>query len=80
MVKKQQAVVRVDIPYTDDIHKRKSSKDKRPTENKQEHCTRCGKLLPMPDRIALQKTLYIIDVKRRDIFNLSVSLRKQSTQ
>ena len=38
------------------------------------------KLLPMPDRIALQKTLYIIDVKRRDIFNLSVSLRKQSTQ
>ena len=43
MVRKQQAVVRVDIPYVDDIHKRKPSKDKRPTENKQEHCTRCGK-------------------------------------
>ena len=43
MVKKQQAVVRVDLPYVDDIHKRKLSKDKIPTENKQEHCTRCGK-------------------------------------
>ena len=37
------------------------------------------KFLPMPDRIALQKTLYVIDVKRKDIFNLSVNLRKQST-
>ena len=27
MVKKQQAVVRVAIPYVDDIHKRKLSKD-----------------------------------------------------
>ena len=43
MVKKQQAVVRADIPYVDNIHKRKPSKDKIPTENKQEHCTRCGK-------------------------------------
>ena len=41
---------------------------------------RVEKLLPMPDRITLQKTLYVIDVKRRDIFNPSVSLRKQSTQ
>ena len=41
---------------------------------------RVEKLLPMPDRIALQKTLYVIDVKRRDIFNLNVSLREQSTQ
>ena len=31
MVKKQQAVVRADIPYVDGIHKRKPSKDKRPT-------------------------------------------------
>ena len=35
---------------------------------------RVEKLLPMPDRIALQKTLYVIDVKGRGIFNLSVSM------
>ena len=44
MVKKQQAVVRADIPYVDGIHKRKPSKDKRPTESKQKQCTRCGKI------------------------------------
>ena len=44
MVKKQQAVVRADIPYVDGIHKRKLSKDKSPTETKQEQCTRCGKI------------------------------------
>ena len=79
MVKKEQAVVRADILYVDSIHKRKLSKDKRPTESKQEQCTRCRKFLPMPDRITLQKTLYVIDVKRNDIFNFSVNLRKQST-
>ena len=36
MVKKQQAVVRADILYVDVIHKRKPSKDKRPTESEQE--------------------------------------------
>ena len=44
IVKKQQAVVRADIPYVDGIHKRKPSKDKRPTESKEEQCTRCGKI------------------------------------
>ena len=44
MVKKQQAVVRADILYVDGIHKGKPSKDKRPTESKQEQCTRCGKI------------------------------------
>ena len=33
----------MNIPYIDGIHKRKPSKDKRPTESKQEHCTMCGK-------------------------------------
>ena len=44
MVKKQQTVGRVDIPYVDGIHKRKLSKNKKPTKSKQEQCTRCGKI------------------------------------
>ena len=35
----------MNIPYVDGIHKRKPSKDIRPTESKQEHCTTCGKAL-----------------------------------
>ena len=71
MVKKQQAVVRVDIPYVDGIHKRKPSKIKDPQRVNRNNVLGVEKFLPMPDRIALPKTLYVIDVKERT-FSISV--------
>ena len=79
MVKKQQAVLRADIPYVDGIHKRKPSKDKDPQRVNRNNVLGVEKFLHMPDKIALQKTLYVINVKRKDIFNLSVYLKKQLT-
>ena len=78
MVKKQQAVVRADTPYVDGIHKRKPSKDKRLTESKQEQCTRCGKIPSHARQNCPAKDSVCHRCKRKDIFNLSVNLTKQS--
>ena len=45
-VKKQQAVVRADIPYVGGICNQKPVKDKKPVVSRPEHCTRCGKTPP----------------------------------